>query len=204
MEFNDNCAQNLPKELEMELIPELKIGWLNGWILLVLLYLIFGFLLLVFPKDVVARLYEYDRSGLNRRQKAFNLIRETLGLACFLLIIFTPLKTEANVFIPGLILFGLGLAGFVVALFNFKHAQTDLPANRGLYKISRHPQVVMLFVSVCGISLTIGSWIVLIVQILASAFGHSRTLAEEQACLEQYGEAYHAYMERVPRYFLFF
>lgn len=34
----------------MQLIPALEIGWLNGWILLALEFLIQGFLLLIFPK----------------------------------------------------------------------------------------------------------------------------------------------------------
>jgi len=188
----------------MELIPALKIGWLNGWILLALLYLIFGILLLIFPKDVVARLYEYDRSRLSKRQRTFNVIRRSLGLVCLVLIIFTPIKTGTIVFIPGVILFGLGLAGFIIALFDFKDTPLDQPVIRGLYRISRHPQILMLFVSACGICVAIGSWLVLFIQILASLFGHSRTLAEEQACLERYGDLYRAYMKRVPRYFLFF
>jgi hypothetical protein len=45
----------------MELMPALKLGWLNGWILLAFEFLIEGLLLVVFPRDVVARLF--DRSG---------------------------------------------------------------------------------------------------------------------------------------------
>ena len=58
----------------MELIPALKIGWLNGWILLCLIYLIFGILLLAFPKDVISRLYNYDRSSWSKTQRAFYII----------------------------------------------------------------------------------------------------------------------------------
>jgi protein-S-isoprenylcysteine O-methyltransferase Ste14 len=188
----------------MELFPALKIGWLNGWILLALLYLIFGALLLLFPKDVVAGLYQYDRSRLSNRQKAFNVIRESLGLVCLVLIVFTPMKAGTIFFIPGIVLFGLGLAGLVIALFDFKNRPLDRPVVQGLYRISRHPQILMLFIAVCGISVAIGSWAVLFAQILASLFGHSRILVEEQACLEQYGDLYRAYMKRVPRYFLFF
>jgi protein-S-isoprenylcysteine O-methyltransferase Ste14 len=32
---------------------------------------------------------------------------------------------------------------------------------------------------------------------------HLGILAEEEVCLRRYGEPYRAYMERVPRYFLF-
>ena len=188
----------------MELFPALEMGWLNGWILLVLLYLIFGVLLIIFPKDVVARLYEYDRSRLSKWQKAFNVIRESLGVVCLVLIIFTPMKIGTPFFIPGIVLFILGLAGFSVALFDFKNRPLDKPVVRGLYRISRHPQILMIFISVCGIGIAIGSWTVLFMQILASLFGHSRIMVEEQACLKLYGDLYRAYMKCVPRYFLFF
>ncbi len=45
----------------MQLFPVLKAGFFNGWLLAAIFYLVFGILLLIFPKPVVARLY--DRSG---------------------------------------------------------------------------------------------------------------------------------------------
>ena len=57
----------------MEFWPTLEIGWLNGWILLVLDFLIQGSLLLVFPKNVVTRLF--DRSGWSEKQKIFTILR---------------------------------------------------------------------------------------------------------------------------------
>ena len=184
----------------MELIPALKIGWLNGWILICLLYLIYGILLKVFPKDVVARLY--DKSGRGKRQKVFIYIGGLLSVFYFALIIFTPLKIGSTVFIIGIILFSLGLAGFIIALFNFKNTPPGQPVIRGLYRISRHPQQLMFFISFFGVCIAIGSWIALFIQIISSLFLHFRILAEEKACLEQYGDSYRAYMKRIPRYFL--
>jgi protein-S-isoprenylcysteine O-methyltransferase Ste14 len=186
----------------MELIPALKIGWINGWILLCLLYLIFAILLILFPKDVVSRLYNYDRSSWSKTQRAFYIIGKLLALVCLVLIIFTPLKIRANIFILGIILFALGLAGFITALFNFKNTPLDQPVTRGLYRISRHPQVLMLFIMSIGICITIGSGLVLFILIVSSLFLHSRDLAEEKACLERYGDSYRNYMKLVPRYFL--
>jgi protein-S-isoprenylcysteine O-methyltransferase Ste14 len=40
--------------------------------------------------------------------------------------------------------------------------------------------------------------------IAARVFGHLGILAEEDACLKHYGDAYRAYINRVPRYFVFF
>ena len=76
----------------MELFPTLEIGWLNGWILICLLYLTYGIVLLVFPKDAVVRLY--DKSGRNKRQKILIYIGSLFAFGYFVLIIFTPLKNQ--------------------------------------------------------------------------------------------------------------
>ena len=44
----------------------------------------------------------------------------------------------------------------------------------------------------------------LAIQMVLSLFLHARILVEEHTCLERYGDAYRDYMQRVPRYFLFF
>jgi len=186
----------------MKLCPTLEIGWLNGWVPIGVLYLTYGVLLLAFPKDVVVRLY--DKSGRTRKQKIFIYVGGSLAFIYFVLIIFTPLKIGSKVFMLGITIFTLGLAGFVMALFNFKNAPRGQPVTRGLYRVSRHPQQVMFFVSFLGVCLAVGSWLALSIQIISSVFLHSRILAEENACLKRYGEAYCDYMKRVPRYFLLF
>ena len=74
----------------MELIPEPRLGWLNGWILLSFLYLVFGILMAAFPKDVVKRLY--DKSDWSPRPRVLRVTGKLLALVCFSLIIHTPEK----------------------------------------------------------------------------------------------------------------
>jgi protein-S-isoprenylcysteine O-methyltransferase Ste14 len=199
------CAAGIPRSSgKMELIPALQIGWLNGWTLVCSLYLIYGAFLMTFPKDVRARLFFYDRSRWSRKQRAFYVIGRVSVLVYLVLITLAPLRTGTSVFIPGIILFALGLVGFIIALSDFKNMLPNQPATEGLYSISRHPQVLMLFISSVAICIAIGSWLALLILIISRFFGHFRTLAEEEACLEQYGDSYRAYMKRVPRYFLFF
>lgn len=187
----------------MELIPALQIGWLNGWTLICLLYLVYGIFLMAFPKNVRARLFYYNRSGWSKKQRVFYAIGRVSVLVYLVLIIFTPFRTRTYVLVPGIIVFALGLAGFIVALINFKNMPPNHPATNGIYGVSRHPQVLMLFVSSVGICIAIGSWLALLILAVSRFFGHFRTLAEEEVCLEQYGGSYRAYMKRVPRYFLF-
>jgi len=57
----------------MEIMPSLRIGWLNGWLLLGLLGLTEGIFFLLSPKQVVARFF--DRSGWSQRQAYFTLAK---------------------------------------------------------------------------------------------------------------------------------
>jgi protein-S-isoprenylcysteine O-methyltransferase Ste14 len=186
----------------MELISKLEIGWLNGWILLVLEFSIQGLLLLVFPKDVVSRLF--DRSGWDEKQRVFTIGGKVFSLVCLILIILTPLKINSSLFIVGLILYATGLIFLVVAMLNFKDTPLDQPVTKGIYKISRHPQIVSLFTVFLGICLAIGSWLALFALLLSRLFQHFGILAEEEICLKQYGQPYQSYMDQIPRYFLFF
>jgi protein-S-isoprenylcysteine O-methyltransferase Ste14 len=103
----------------------------------------------------------------------------------------------------GLVLYVIGILGLVVAMFNYKDTPLDQPVTKGVYKISRHPQIVSLFIMLLGICIAIGSWPALIALLLSKLFQHFGILAEEEVCLKRYGESYRAFMERVPRYFLF-
>lgn len=186
----------------MDLIPTLEIGWLNGWILLVIEFLVEGFLLIIFPKDVVSRLF--DRSGWSVKQRVFMIVGKMFSLICLIMIILSPLKINTSSFIIGFIFYAIGLVGLVTAMLNFKDTPINQPVTKGLYKISRHPQIVALFIAFLGVCLAISSWAAFIALVISKLFQYFGILAEEEVCLRRFGEPYRAFMERVPRYFLFF
>jgi len=186
----------------MELFPNLEIGLFNGWILIVFFFGTYGIILIFFPKNAIARLY--DRSGQRKHQLLRRLFGVILVLLWFIFVSLTPLKIGDVVFVIGISMYSLGLIGFVIALVNFKNTPADQPVTSGLYRISRHPQQLAVSVSFLGIGIAIGSWPAFIFMIIGVILAHYKILAEEEACLEQYGESYKNYMERIPRYFLFF
>jgi protein-S-isoprenylcysteine O-methyltransferase Ste14 len=186
----------------MEWFPNLKLGLLNGWILPAILYLSFGVLLAVMPRPVVARLY--GRSRQEPRRVIPRILAVVLILAWLALSVLTPLRQGHAVLPIGLALYALGLAGFITALVNFAATPPDQPVTRGLYRISRHPQQSMISVAFLGASIAMGSWPSFLLMAVAVVGGHFRLVAEEKACIQQYGDAYREYMQRVPRYFLFF
>ncbi|HEY44044.1 MAG TPA: hypothetical protein G4O11_08695 [Anaerolineae bacterium] len=185
----------------MELLPELKIGLLNGWLPLILFYTIFGLMLLSFPKSVVARLY--DRSGWTEKQKTLSAFGKLFMFSWIFIAIFTPIKLSQGAFVLGCLLYALGLAGIVVALLNYKDTPLDRPVTIGLYKVSRNPQQITILILFLGISFAVGSWLAVFLLAIGAVMAHIRILAEEKSCLEQYGVSYKNYMEQVPRYFVF-
>jgi len=186
----------------MELFPNLGIGFFNGWILIVLFFGAYGIMLMFFPKNAIARLY--DRSGQRKHQLLRRLFGVILVLLWIILVSLTPLRIGDVVFVIGISLYSLGLIGFIIALDTFKNTPVDEPVTSGLYRMSRHPQQLAVSVSFLGICIAIGSWPAFAFMILGVIGAHLKILAEENACLEQYGESYRNYMERIPRYVFFF
>jgi len=182
----------------MVFFPQLGIRWLNGWVLLVIYGLVFGITVRSFPQDVVARLY--DRSHWTGAQRRLTRLGKVLSAIVFGLLAFSPLRIGSPVFFVGSALYASGLAGLVVALFNFKDAEPGQPATRGLYRVSRNPQGVMLVLTFVGASLAAATWTTLALFLLAAVCYHFRILAEERSCLEIYGRAYEDYLDSVPRY----
>jgi len=186
----------------MQWYPPIQPGWLNGWIVLVLLTLTEGTLFLVFPRPVVKRLF--DRSGWTPPQITFTVIGKLSAAFCLAMLILTPLRLGTPLFYIGAAITLAGLIGLAKSLFDFKATPLDEPVTRGLYRISRHPQIVMASLVLLGGCLCIGSWSALLAWLLARIFSHFGILGEEEVCLRLYGEPYAAYLERVPRYFVFF
>ena len=186
----------------MALFPPLSIGWLNGWIPVLIFYGSFLVLLRIFPKETVERLY--DDTGWTIDQARPAKIGLPFALTALILILFTPLKIELPIFLIGLIVTLIGQTGFIWSLLSFNKTPLGEPVTQGLYKISRNPQWVSFAVVMIGLSLMVGSWTVLGLLLVRVIMNHFRILGEEKALEIQYGESYLTYKSNVPRYLLFF
>jgi protein-S-isoprenylcysteine O-methyltransferase Ste14 len=186
----------------MTLFPSLSLGWLNGWIPIVLFYGVFILLLKIFPQETVDRLYE--DSGWTLEQARPAKIGLPFALAALVLLIFSPIKFGQPLFWIGLALALIGEAGFLHSLYLFNITPGNEPVTGGLYKISRNPQWVTFAAVMVGFSFMVGSWTILVLLSVRIIMNHFRILGEEKALADQYGASYLAYKESVPRYFIFF
>ncbi|MFX1516668.1 MAG: methyltransferase family protein [Promethearchaeota archaeon] len=186
----------------MEFFPPLEVTLLGGWLFILCVAILQPSILLLMPKTVRSRLL--DRSNFTRDQKILTGVSKTIVLFFQLILIFTPLAIGSIEFVIGIILFFLGIIGEVTAVMNFKMTPIDEPVTRGLYKYSRNPQETMLSIYFFGASFAVGSWFLVFLFGFSRIFNHFHILAQEQACLKEYGESYKEYMKKVPRYLLFF
>ena len=186
----------------MQFLPEFQIGWLNGWIYFVFYLGVFGLTLRTCSPEVRRRLY--DRSLWNRKTRNITALGKSFSLANIIMILFGRLQIGHVEFLIGTILYAAGLALLVVSIIHYRDAPLDQPITKGVYKYSRNPQMVSIYILFAGMSLTLGAWLNLLFLGVAVLCSHFSILGEEKALLEQYGESYEHYKEQVPRYFVFF
>ena len=189
--------------MEIVFFPPLGIGWIYGWILLCVWWLFQGLSVLAVPKDVRERLFEFDRSSWRTSQRASFAVGKLVGLVFLIVVALTQINFDSIEFLIGMIVFVGGLLGLVIAIHNFQNTPLDSPVAIGLYKYSRHPQLVMLLIIGIGLSITLGSWFLLLLRIISFGLEHQGVIAEENECLMRFGSSYKEYLERVPRYFIF-
>jgi protein-S-isoprenylcysteine O-methyltransferase Ste14 len=84
------------------------------------------------------------------------------------------------------------------------YVRTTLLVDSGLYAIVRHPQngTAWLLISL-GIMLIAQHWSSVALGLVSMALAYLDLFKADQRCIEKFGEAYKAYMKRVPRVNLF-
>jgi protein-S-isoprenylcysteine O-methyltransferase Ste14 len=186
----------------MEFFPQFEFSILGGWILLLIEWSIPILTLSLVSREIRGRLL--DRANFSKKQKKFLIFSKIFSLILLILIFFTPLSLNSLEFYIGMITFIIGSFFQINAIVSFIKTPMNKLVTTGMYKVSRHPQDTSIFISYIGICLCIGSWVALLILFIGHIFKHYSVLAEEEECVELYGEAYKKYMEKIPRYILFF
>lgn len=185
------------------MIPEFQFGVWNGWWFTAAYLAIHALLFFVIPRGAGKRLLTKPKLE-GRPDRLLFGVQQVLYFGIMIYAVFVPLKLGTAWFWAGLMVFVLGMTGYLVAMANFVSTPSDQPVVKGLYRISRNPIHVMSDIAWFGAGIALGSWVILLANLVLCALMHRTTRAEERYCLERYGLSYRDYMERVPRYFLFF
>ena len=179
---------------------ELKIGLFNAWIgsAVTLIIMMVGFT----NKEAAKRMG--DISWYTSGTKIIAAVNMVFSYGTMVLTIWVPLKTGTPWFYTGLIIFIIGTILYRIANHNYATTPKDEAIVKGVYRISRNPLYAFFSVMLLGIIVASASLPLLILWILNIIFTHLIILEEEGYCLKTYPESYREYMQKVPRWFLFF
>ncbi|MDH5691277.1 MAG: isoprenylcysteine carboxylmethyltransferase family protein [Candidatus Bathyarchaeota archaeon] len=187
----------------MSLIPEFELGVYNAWIL-VLSFFVFctglpSLITRVFitnknPKD------SDEPSSFDEQEKKLQNIFIIALAASVIYSIFLPLELGTAWFYVGVSISLLGMIFNIMAEMNFRTTSIDKPVTKGVYRISRNPQLFGAFLAFIGISVACASWLFLLFTLAMIAAYNILVVSEERWCLEKYGTAYREYMNRTPKW----
>ena len=184
----------------MSLIPAFKIGVWNAWIFMLLDVLTFP----LFIRIAKGRAPEVEGksqvSAMSKTERITLYSSKAIYIPAFIYSIFLPLKLGTVWFYVGLPITLIGFITGVIVILNWAASPRGEPVTNGLYRYSRHPMYVTAFAFFLGMSIATASWVFLLFTILLIAASFYFAPLEEQSCLEKYGDAYHEYMDRTPRY----
>jgi protein-S-isoprenylcysteine O-methyltransferase Ste14 len=85
-------------------------------------------------------------------------------------------------------------------MINFLTTLLNLPVTKGIYRYSRHPGYISMFLVLIGIGIATASWVILLVTIISIILANPSASSEERYCKEKYGDIYKEYLNRTPRW----
>jgi protein-S-isoprenylcysteine O-methyltransferase Ste14 len=179
-------------------MPEFEIGLWNGWILAAIFLVANYSIMFTAPKENVKEMMD-EAKHAKGKEKQLNLFSMIMYIAVMVYSIFVPLKLGTTWLYVGLVLFVLGMSFTIPEAQLFFRKKGQL-MNKGFYHFSRNPIYVMADIAWIGMAIATASWILLALIVIYMIVLHFLILAEEQICLEKYGDSYREYMNKTPRY----
>jgi len=180
----------------MSLVPAFEIGLLNVWIFMLYTVLALFIPNLIFNKDNLK--VEGSKSQTEKKLRRPWFI---LYVLFFIYSIFLPLKLGTVWFYVSLPIWITGLILSTIAAVNM--ATTPLRykcVTKGLYRYSRHPMYLTMFLLLIGAGIASASWIPILFAIVSMIMWVPLSTSEEDFCLEKYSDDYREYMNRTPRW----
>jgi protein-S-isoprenylcysteine O-methyltransferase Ste14 len=181
----------------MSLIPAFDIGVWNAWIFMAYLLLSFiPFTYIAIKKSAPS----VKETGLSRVAMMFATSSKILMFPAMIYSIFLPMKLGTVWFYVGLPVALIGLAAYTIVLINWATSPLDGHVYGGLYRWSRHPMYITMFVYFLGLGILTASWVMLLFFVVLVIGCIVYANVEERSCIAKWGDAYREYISRTPRW----
>jgi protein-S-isoprenylcysteine O-methyltransferase Ste14 len=187
----------------MSFIPVFQIGVWNTWIFMAAW--VFSHVIPItwpiFKYDIKAMFKKGSASPpYNKTEKIINNLGTAVWVILVIYSIFLPLPLGTPLLYAGIALFVTGLIIVEIAEIPWVTTSFDEPITRGIYRHSRHPIYIGVFVQYIGIGIASASGLFLLLILVQIVLSASIVAAEERFCCEKYGDTYREYMNKTPRW----
>jgi protein-S-isoprenylcysteine O-methyltransferase Ste14 len=185
----------------MSWLPAFKLGLWNAWILM-LVYILHPLILLVVDK-IVGSGNIFTKMGdvpTGEREKRDNLVAMVISCLLIAYSVFLPLKAGTAWFYAGIAIWLAGLVIILTSIVNVAATPAGQVFTKGTYRYSRHPLYISVSMIFLGVGVASASWVFMLLTVIYISLQNSQADAEEQSCLNTYGEKYKEYMNSTPRW----
>lgn len=186
------------------LVPAFELGFLNAWLFMV--YVIF-YNVLPYLLSLIRPIYKELLKKGSGPDIPFNKTEEILAKIIFLVFIipivysiFLPIKLSSVWFYVGLFIYLVGIVIGTMAMYDFYTTAVDKLVIKGVYRISRNPMYLGIFLIYIGTGIACISWFFILLTIIFIISSDFLVIIEERFCLSRYGEGYRKYLKRTPRW----
>ena len=176
----------------MSAVPVFQIGVWNAWILIVIF--LFFFIFTQFLGDIGKKIAH------GNEEKTISKFTALIAIVLWIYSIFLPLKIGTAWLYTGIFIYILGMIIGITAIISIATTQSGKPFIKGMYRYSRHPLSVNMFLSLLGIGVVTASWLYLLILVILIVVTHFQVIIEERSCIEKFGDTYREYMGRTPRW----
>ncbi len=183
----------------MTAVPAFEIGIWNAWIFTIWLLVPF----FLEPLNIIPKGREEGSdftAEFNKIQKITLLSLHIIYLVLIIYSIFVPLKLGTVWFYVGFPIYLLGLILYAMVFVGFATTPPDKLVTDGIYRYSRNPMQISVFLLLIGVGIATASWIFLLLAIAYKIVPLLWLNAEERHLLKIYGDVYREYTNRTPRW----
>jgi len=178
----------------MSLIPTFEIGVWNAWIFTVFTFVHIFLVAMVFRKDTGKKMDHGEEE-----QKKLTMA-SIFWFVLLLYSVFLPLKLGTAWLYTGLALYLVGTVFLTLFFVDVAATPAGEPFTGGIYRYSRNPMYVGMFLQFIGIGIATASWLFLLITLAMIVPMWLIVTVEERSCVEKFGDAYREYMNRTPRW----
>jgi len=170
----------------------------TGIVLVIPILLVRFLLLSAFGKDALKRAAFFPPTeGI---EKVAYLINILTSLALLIVPFFLKFEYRGYITILGICFLILAFVLYIISIIQFAKPDGSGPKTSGLYSISRNPMYVSFFFYFAACCILTYSLILFSILALFQVSVHFLIISEERWCLNQFGQPYIDYKEKVRRY----